>query len=153
MNFKPDEILQVAGTIWEAVLGVAIEPAEWVHTPSRSTAASVEITGAWTGSIILECSDSVAHLAAARMFDAHPAKVTPDDLEDAVAELANMLGGNLKGLLPETCHLSLPMSIPGSDHMARSPGSRVLGRVGFACGGETVSIVVVEKIQEKDVAA
>jgi chemotaxis protein CheX len=34
--------------------------------------------------------------------------VTQSDIVDAVGELANVIGGNVKALLPQPCQLSLP---------------------------------------------
>ncbi|MCU0705946.1 MAG: chemotaxis protein CheX, partial [Fimbriiglobus sp.] len=47
-------------------------------------------------------------------FDTPSAEVTPAELADALGELANMVGGNLKALLPDGCRLSLPSVEPGA---------------------------------------
>jgi chemotaxis protein CheX len=95
----------------------------------------------------------VARLAASIMFSNDPHKVTIADLQDAVAELVNMIGGNFKALLPETCYLSLPSVVEGGDYSARVPGSALLGRVPFVCEGHAMSITVLEKRNSQSVAA
>jgi chemotaxis protein CheX len=155
MNFNPDEMFQLAQSIWEATLGLPIEPDQSgaIGNRPRSMAACIQITGAWNGAILLDCPAETARRAASIMFGADPAAVTLSDLQDAVAELVNMIGGNFKALLPETCYLSLPAVVEGGDYSARVPGSKSIGRVPFTCEGQPVSIVVLEKIQEQAVAA
>ena len=154
MEINPAEILQLAGTIWEATLGLPIEPeiAGAIGNRPRSTAACIHITGAWNGAILLDCPADVARHAASIMFSTDPAKTSVSDMQDAVAELVNMLGGNFKALLPETCFLSLPAVVEGGDYSARVPGSKLLSRIDFSCDGNAVSITILEKVEEKAAA-
>ena len=155
MIFNPDEIFQLAATIWEATLGVSIEPAgsECVPGRVRSTAACIQITGAWNGAILLDCPIQIAQRAASIMFNAKIEALQVTDLQDAVAELVNMIGGNVKALLPETCYLSLPAVVEGGDYSTRVPGSRTLTRVCFGSDGSAASISILEKVQNPSVAA
>jgi chemotaxis protein CheX len=147
MNYNPKEILQIASIIWETTLGLPITPEIFAGPPSasRSTAACIQITGAWNGAILLDCPADIARLVASIMFSTDEDKVSVNDLQDAVAELANMIGGHVKALLPGTCYLSLPAVIEGGDYSHRVPGSKLLGRVGFNCNGHAVSIAVLER--------
>jgi CheY-specific phosphatase CheX len=155
MNFNPEEIYQITATIWETAIGLRIEPGSSgsIGNRPRSTAACIQITGAWNGAILLDCPAEVGRLAASIMFSSDPANVTIADLQDAVAELVNMIGGNFKALLPETCFLSLPAVVEGGDYSARVPGSTLLGRVTFTCEGHAMSITVLEKRNQQVVAA
>src|SRR3546814_11558410 len=40
-------------------------------------------------------------------------EITPEDVTDAIGELVNMIGGNVKSLMPEPSILSLPMVAAG----------------------------------------
>lgn len=158
MTFNLKEIYQIASTIWETAIGLQIEPESQdalasIGNRPRSTAACIQITGAWNGAILLDCPVEVARLAASIMFSAEPAKVTVADLQDAVAELVNMIGGNFKALLPEKCFLSLPAVVEGGDYSTRIPGSKLLGRACLCCQGHPVSITVLEKAVNQAVAA
>lgn len=77
--------------------------------------AAVQIAGQWTGSIVLAMSPELARESTAAMLEMSPQKVNNDDLRDVAAELINMIGGNLKSLLPGPSYLSLPSIIAGSD--------------------------------------
>lgn len=155
MNINPDDICQLASTIWETMVALPIEPArdESTAQASRSTVACVQITGAWNGAVMLECPEAVSRHAAATMFSCSPGQVTPADMQDAVAELTNMLAGNLKGLMPEGCFLSMPSVVEGADYSTRLPGSRVIHRVGMSCTGNRVTITVLERTKVQRVAA
>ncbi len=155
MNFNPEEIYQITGTIWETTVGLRIEPGspDSIGNRARSTAACIQITGAWNGAILLDCPVEVARLAASIMFSTDTAHVSTTDLQDAVAELVNMIGGNFKALLPETCYLSLPSVIEGGDYSTRVPGAKLLGRVPFICEGHAMCIAVLEKSNQRVVAA
>ncbi len=154
MEINPAEILQLAGIIWESTLGLPIEPdfPGTIGNRPRSTAACIHITGAWNGAIMLDCPIEVARRAASIMFSTEPQQTTISDLQDAIAELVNIVGGNIKALLPETCFLSLPAVVEGGDYSARVPGSKLLSRVAFGCEGNAVSITILEKVEEKAAA-
>jgi len=155
MDFSTEEIYTLAETIWNSTLGLAIEPdsSGAFGTHPRSTAACIQITGAWNGAVMLDCPAEIARLAASIMFHTEPDRVTLTDVQDAIAELANMFGGNIKGLLPATCYLSLPAVVEGADYSARVPGSRLKNRLSFLCNGHVISIAILERIEPKTAAA
>jgi len=155
MTFNADEIFQIASTIWDTAIGVPIELATTgsINNRSRSTAACIQITGAWNGAILLDCPIEVARKAASVMFSTDEPNLTTADLQDAVAELVNMLGGNFKALLTGTCYLSLPAAVEGGDYSTRIPGSMTLGRLALSCEGYAMSIAVLEKTQSRTIAA
>jgi len=152
MEIELDQITQIAAMTWEAILGMTIESGgiAGAPAPARSIAACVHITGAWDGAVLLDCSVEVARHAASVMFSAREEDVSVCDEQDSVAELVNIIGGNLKALLPEKCFLSLPAVVEGADFSSRIPGSRLLLRVPFSCQGHNVTVTLRER--EKPVA-
>jgi chemotaxis protein CheX len=71
----------------------------WVH-------ASIAVTGGWSGHVTLDVSRAGADVLTRRMLLSD--EVSADDVTDAVGELVNVLGGNVKGLLLEESTLGLP---------------------------------------------
>ena len=67
------------------------------------------------------------------------------DSQDAVGELANMTGGNVKALLPMTCRLSLPRVVEGTGHTTRPPGGELVTTVAFDCQGSSLVIQLLKK--------
>lgn len=57
----------------------------------------------------LRTGTMVGRLMAARMMHVH--ELTPEDLLDVVAELGNIVAGNVKSLLRHPCQLSLPTAV------------------------------------------
>lgn len=147
MAFSADDIRTLAETVWEATLAVPLssDGAGGAGTNARSTVGAIQITGAWNGAVMLDCSTEVAKRAAAAMFSTLPETVSKQDMQEAVAELVNIMGGNLKALLPEKCFLSLPSVIEGGDYSTRVPGSRVINREDFSCEGHRVTITILER--------
>jgi len=141
MSFLEAELAQVAELVWDSVLGVRLaRRPQAPPAPPRLMAAGVEIHGAWAGAVTIECSAEFARQAAAIMFGVEPAAVTPADSRDALGELANMTGGNLKALLPEPCRLSLPFVSSGPDLPLRPAGGTLLTCVAFECAGGPLSV-------------
>ena len=80
-----------------------------VPLDGHDVVAWVDVRGPWQGRASLETSvDAAASLARALLRLPEHAPVTDDDLTDALGELANVVGGNVKALLPEQGTLGLP---------------------------------------------
>jgi chemotaxis protein CheX len=69
--------------------------------PAEDVLASVSVTGAWQGHVVIRCTEQASRRAAGALLG-----VELDDV--TAAELANIIGGNVKSMLPEPCVLSLP---------------------------------------------
>jgi chemotaxis protein CheX len=95
--------------------------------------STIQITGDKSMSVILGVSDGVARAAAAAMLQLADQDVTDDDERDVVAELANMVGGNLKSLLPGPLYLSLPTVVAGRNVGLQVPGAELVENVVLQC--------------------
>jgi chemotaxis protein CheX len=111
----------------------------------RQMAAYVHIAGAWHGTITLQCPGELSTRVAGAMFGIDPGEVSLRDELDSLGELANMIGGNVKSLLPGPSHLSLPTVIDGVSYLARVPGSKVYGRYHFDCEGWPLVVGLFER--------
>ncbi len=112
--------------------GDAEQPSE-VHS-------SVSITGSWTGHVVYASSAAAARKAAAAFLAMDAGEVSQEDLSDVLGELANIVGGNVKAMLPAGCFLSLPQVVLAPDSATRYPNAeRVTGLHGL-WDGEPVSV-------------
>lgn len=128
-----DEVVEdLTRLVFETVVGRTATRDE--SQPNSPRAYTVEVLGAWTGSISVEASDELARLVTRSMFDCLDAP--PDDVRDAMCELANVIGGNLKGLMPGPSALSVPRVTAGES--APSDAKQLL----FSCAGEPFSVTV-----------
>jgi chemotaxis protein CheX len=109
-------IEQIAQSIFATMLNMELvrldEPAS---DDSGTLLATIHIAGGWTGNVVLALSPGLARASAAAMFRLPAQEVTDADQHEVAAELANMLGGNLKSVLPGPSFLSLPTIITGRD--------------------------------------
>jgi chemotaxis protein CheX len=118
LYLKEEDLHQLLGIIWDSTLSLPVEPGDPQAILTRTVAARIDINGAWTGSIRLECEHTMAERAAEIMFGLEADSIGPAECQDAVGELVNMIGGNCKGLLPEPCKLSLPRVSGAGDNTA-----------------------------------
>lgn len=106
MISEPD-IHGIATSVWADMLGLPLEAGE-ASVPPERTCAWVDISGAWRGRVTVVLSAPLARKVAAALFGMALEDVTETEVSDAVGEVVNILGGNLKALLPGPSSLSLP---------------------------------------------
>jgi chemotaxis protein CheX len=138
-----NDIVVIAQDIWASFLDLPLEPvpAGTVDVSAMPMVGGVvTVHEAWSGAVQLETSAAFAAMAARRMFAAD-GNVTEAELDDALGELTNMIGGNIKSLLPAPSHLSLP-SVGHAVGLAAVPGFTPISRVGFLAAAEPVFITV-----------
>ena len=148
MPFAEEDIDQITVSIWTSILGLEVQRCERDAPPYGQEdflTGYVEISGAWAGAVALHCSMSLAHQIAAIMFGVEPEVVHEKDMRDAVGELTNILGGNLKSLLPEPCVLSLPTTREGLDYGKNHPSGQEFSRVAFDCHGQPLWVSCMKR--------
>lgn len=83
---------------------------------SADVTAAIFFNGEWKGATYIECTREQAMMFAERLMDiTRPAEID-SDTRDALGELVNMIGGNLKAALPKGVSLSLPCVLEGKGH-------------------------------------
>jgi chemotaxis protein CheX len=140
------QILEISQEIWESLLGREIEPSDETGNAfadcKRTVTGFVNIGGAWEGTILLEVSDVLSKRFSADMLGISPEEVSEQDVADALGELTNMVGGNIKSLLPAPSNLSIPSVADGSDYSIWAPGTDLLAQVTLRCEGQPMLITV-----------
>jgi chemotaxis protein CheX len=138
-----DDVAELTRAIWETVLGLAVEGPFERGGDQLDLSLSVDITGSWEGTVSLSMPKDLAVSAAAVMIGVPEEDVPPGELRDAVGELANMLGGNVKGILPGTNKLSLPRVevVPAPPAI----GAVEARRLWFESGGKSFSVTVARR--------
>jgi chemotaxis protein CheX len=153
MESFDNALFETVRNIWTVILGLEVQDdVESDAALARLNAvptltASVQLTGAWDGSVLLYCTAGLARRAAAVMFGMEPTEMSDEEIGDALGELANMTGGNVKALLPQPCDLSLPAVVEGIDYRFVVPGSRVLSNILLSCEGEPFLVTLLEKAE------
>ncbi len=116
-------------------------PLEDEHTRS-DVHSSVSITGAWQGAVVFASSTAAARQAAAAFLAMEPDEVTQEDVSDVLGELANIVGGNVKAMLPPGCLLSLPQVVLAPDSASRYPSAVQVSGLYGTWRGEPVSVTM-----------
>jgi chemotaxis protein CheX len=110
----------------------------------QAWSAAVSISGGWDATVTVELSATVALSLTTTMLGltgtAEDAAPDDADVADAVGELVNMVGGNIKSLMPGPSVLSLPAVAAG--RAAHPTGSAEVARFDGAWAGEPVRVAV-----------
>ncbi|PWJ55650.1 Chemotaxis phosphatase CheX [Quadrisphaera granulorum] len=108
----PEESVRaVAEEIWLSFIGEEefLIPLDG-EAPANPFSAWVGIDGPWRGRVVITCDESVAQdLTRCLLGEETVGELSQDDVEDGFGELANVVGGGLKALLPEASRLTLPL--------------------------------------------
>jgi len=143
MTLVDDDIAEIVRDVWSSMLSlpVAVAPRAAGRTTGE-VAAAIEVSGASDCVVSLETSPVGARAIAAAMFGMEEGDVTDAEVSDAVGELTNVIGGNIKSLLPGPSRLSLPTVTLGSQAPQRDTGAAALSEVTLASDGEPIVIAV-----------
>lgn len=143
---SPDDVAEITCAVWASFLsgepGDDLLPSAPAPTAATAVTGCVHITGAWAGTVLVDCSPDLARLAAARLLALTPDELTDEDLTDAFGELVNMVGGNVKGILPGPSALSVPTVAAGHGAL-QFPGAVPVTEVDFVWHGEPLRVTVL----------
>ncbi|SDY68342.1 Chemotaxis phosphatase CheX [Modestobacter sp. DSM 44400] len=107
-------VQSIADDVWTSLVGdgEVLVPLP-VPATEVTVSAWVQITGPWCGAVVVTCEEATAVALTECLLRARPpAVIEPEDVDDALGELANVLGGNVKSLLREPSSLGLPQTGP-----------------------------------------
>ena len=146
-----EDLRQITEQLWESYLDpdggrpLMIGPAA---TADLEISAAVSVTGAWNGHVVLECSAVASREAAAAMLGIGAEEVAESDIADALGEMANVIGGGVKSLLPGECALSLPHVVTSSGGHRLWPAVAEVCRLHGSWCDEPVTVTVLERREE-----
>ena len=141
--FTEDVVTEITSSVWKAFMPESDEVIPVPMVPSdASLTGTVFISGQWNGLVSLTCSSVAASWVAALMFDVEIEEVGAADVLDAVGEMVNIVGGNLKGMLPSPTGLSLPSVTDGTVHVDTRAGADLLVDVQLSWMNEPVHVAI-----------
>ncbi|MFN7938571.1 MAG: chemotaxis protein CheX [Bryobacteraceae bacterium] len=126
------ETAQIVSDVFLTMLGMEVEATfdQWTPQPGTMTAA-IFFAGSWKGAVLIECSERQACCWTAKLMSIPEPEGITDDVRDAMGEIANMVGGNLKSVLPAGVGLSMPSVVQGRDYSLRVCGGNLVNRQSF----------------------
>lgn len=143
-----EEIFVIAQNVLGTMLHIEALPDDQIAEGSEHEAAftgCVQITGNWQGAVLVQGTSHLERILASVFFELPEADVTQADIRDAIAEITNMIGGNIKGQVPSPSYLSIPSVTVGSDFNFHLAGANVLSQAVLDCHGEPLRIVLCER--------
>ena len=144
MTSYRDSIVQITRSVFETMLGLPVEPLEpGGAEPAGALTAAVYYAGEWRGALLVECSEEQAAEWSLHLMRLTP-PLAPADVRDGLGELANVVAGNLKALLPRGVGLSIPSIVQGSDYSVSICGGNRFERVSFTTSSGPFRITLVE---------
>lgn len=144
-----EAIQSATADVFSTMLGIEITPGETASgpmagCPQSGVVALLGLAGDWVGSGSLSCEPPFACKMASQLLMAEYDTVN-DEVLDAVAEVANMIVGNIKTALETKVGplgLSTPTVIYGRNFETRSVGNRDWVIVPFTSGIEIMNVQI-----------
>lgn len=119
-----EEIEQIAQTVFATMFEIDLFRLESAATgDSHPLQANVAIAGAWSGCVALSLSSGLIQAAASKMLKCDPSELTSEDQQEVASEIANMIGGNLKSILPAPSVLSIPQIVTAEAGCGHAEGT------------------------------
>jgi chemotaxis protein CheX len=139
-----DDLAEMVDQVWASYLDPeGLDPLIRVDlAPPSEVHSSVSITGSWHGHVVYASSTAAARHAAAAFMAMEPDEVSQEDVSDVLGELANIVGGNVKAMLPPGCFLSLPQVVLGPTSETAYPSAVQVGGLYGIWKGESLSITM-----------
>jgi chemotaxis protein CheX len=140
----PEVVADLVSMAWRTFVGDDLGQIDEPVSTEHVMCASISIHGPWSATLLLFTHHDVAFASTAAVLGMTLAEVTEPDVLDIMGELANIIGGNLKGAVSDdnaAWKLSLPVV---SDGMQTVPGSKLTTEIGFIGPWGTIGCQVRE---------
>ena len=138
-----ETLSETVSFVWETFVGTEIAegPPADIDTPHS---AAISIGGEWTATIIVTMSEGLVGSYTAALLDMSEEELTSEDIRDALGELVNVVGGNLKGLLDDDGKSTLSLPVV-SRHTPEVAGSHLTIASSFVADGHPMRWEIHER--------
>lgn len=140
-----DQIFKDVTTVWRDMLALGVTrtapPHDIIVTPDQIYGC-VSLSGQWTGSIQLFCSQKLARTAVAAMMGMQASDLGPDEVSDGFGEITNMVGGQIKNRLPAPSLLTPPVVASGTNLRISIPQTEIERKDAFDIDGEPLVLLI-----------
>ena len=137
--------VNVTQDIFSTMLGIEAWPVECAPggDQAHTVVGAIHHAGPWKGVLLLECQPLQASAFTAKLTGISPPDSVDNDVRDALGEIANMIAGNLKTILPPGTVLCAPAVVEGSSFTLKVCGGNDSLRLEFdsSIGPFTVTLV------------
>ena len=143
------DVIEIVEGLWRAVFDVPVvsaDPARIVGQRATAWAGVVHLSGAWNGSVAIQCPESLVRRMAASSLGGGGLNPSPDQQRRALGELTRMLAEALKILLPEPCRLSAPETVVDTAFRLRLPAAAPVLQSVFCDAEEVFSVTIFQRL-------
>lgn len=148
MQFFENEIKEYVEFAWSTLDLITTPADQFPETSENSITANIQISGEWRGIVALKIEHALAQQLAVKMFSIEKGDVTDEEVNDAVSEMINIIGGNIKSVLPQPNQLSLPMvDLKGGG--LHFPFTEQCSQVAFDCEGKALEVTIHQVVTGK----
>ena len=143
MFIENKQITDVTVSVCREMLGVAIEKLNSASDESQPTdhIATIQVLGETQILIQVVACQKAANTISSAMFDKEADQLDEAEISDAVCEVVNMIGGNIKGILDCECDLTIPCFSREPDTIIADGTESVL----FNLAGGTLQVICKEQ--------
>jgi len=144
MNLDEQQLQQITIDVCESMLGLTLSPIDSEIDTAQQLVASVEIRGERNAAVQVFAHEHLMAAIAEAMFCSDRGSLSEAEIHDAFGEIANMIGGNVKGAFGCEGDLSLTLPTIGEAHDWLDQLPHVGLRTTFECCGHPLTIVLRE---------
>ena len=142
--------VQIVQDVFKTMLSYGIRESsdDYAQQKTDIVTSAIFFAGAWQGAVIVECNEKQCLLFTERLMGIPQPVRMDDDARDAMGEVVNMIGGNLKSVLPPGVSLSMPSVLEGPNYAYRICGLNQTARWAFRgeAGPLWVTLVQVTEV-------
>ena len=141
MSIQPEQLREISNDLFDSMLGMGIshQQVTFDQWPEKSSVlATIDIDGEWDAKVQVVTSENLAVQIASNMFLADADDISQTEHEDAIREVVNVIGGNVKGIVGKESLLGLPEITTVENLATQSPCA-----ISFHCNNEPMSVIVV----------
>lgn len=144
LKVESDALYGVVSNVFKTMADLDVSSGD-AAPDSLPVAALVGLTGPETRMVVIIRMDEALALKTAGAMLGEEFSAWGPAVEDAVAELANVVAGNLKPHLRPGLSLSLPTVVHGSDFSIRSPRLSVSQSETFKCLEKSMVVILARE--------
>ena len=145
MAFNESMLQRITAHVCQSMLGLELTSIGPTSGSANQLVAAVEIRGVRRMIVEVFAHNQLMASIAEVMFASDRGTLTEDEIHDAFCEIANMIGGNVKGRYGEEADLSLPSFGVAYDNLENLPDDSI--RTTFECCGYPLTIVLREVLK------
>jgi CheY-specific phosphatase CheX len=139
------EINETVCDLFNTMLSTEATPSADEALPGKDqVTAIIAFAGTWNGDLVLECRRAQAVAFTKRFLQCEEVEETSEDVISTVAELSNIVAGNLKVVLPAGTNISTPSVIEGGDYDVRVYRGKIINHTVYHTDAGPFAVRLIE---------